>query len=266
MKDTTKSANLLDLKESEETVFRVLTRESMSVADIAREVTLPRMTAFQALRSLQRRKLVERTLVGKRYFWRRIGVNQASDLLQMTFDALINPGSHGERKLFIKTYSGSADLFSVLKDLLEAYAGERLYGFQSTKSAKECIDTLGTDRVVAINNLIKEKGIIVEAVLGKSFAEMGKEYGSEWQESYVGRAAAITVVPEDFLDLGVDIFVFNHSLLIFHWKEEVLVQIMHPEVVSTFRKLTQAFALLGRKVDINALVSESRSESLGENR
>ena len=266
MKDETKSAYLLELKKPEEAVLRALACEPMSVAEIARRSELPRMTAFSALQSLKRRRLAERPLVGKRHFWARAETDRVSGLLQMTFDALINPGNHGEQKLFIKTYSGSEELFSVLRDLLEAHAGERLYGFQSTKSAKECIETLGTERVVAINNLIKEKGIIVEAVLGKSFAEIGKEYGPEWRESYVGRAAAVTLVPEEFLDLGVDIFVFNHSLLIFHWKESTLVQIMHPEVVRTFRKLTQAFALLGRKVDINALVAGPVGEPSGESR
>lgn len=256
MKDATKSAYLLELKNPEKDVLRVLTREQMSVAEIARKSALPRMTAFTALRSLKRRGLAERSLQGKRHLWTRIEANQASNLLQTTFDALINPGDSKERKLFIKTYAGADQLFSVLKDNFTAHAGERLYGFQSTRSAKECIEALGMDRVIAINSLIKENSIIIEAVLGKNFSEIGKEYGSEWRESYVGRAAAITVVPEEFLDLGVDIFVFSRSLLIFHWKEKTLVQIMHPEVVQTFRKLTQAFARLGRKVDINALVTK----------
>jgi hypothetical protein len=260
MKDETKSAHLLELKKPEVAILRVLSREPMSVAEIARRSNLPRMTAFVALGSLKHRGLVERTLKGKRHFWMRVEANQASGLLQTAFDAIINPGGHGERKLFIKTHDGADELFSVLRDFFEAHAGERLYGFQSTKSAKECIDTLGMDRVVAINELIKEKGIIVEAVLGKSFAKTGREYGPEWQESYVGRAAAITVVLEEFLDLDVDIFVFSRSLLIFHWKEETAVEIMHPEVVATFRKLVRAFSMLGRKVDINALVAEANGE------
>ncbi len=261
MKDRTKSVNLLALSRSEETVFAVLTREAQSVAAITRKTALPRMTAFQALQSLRRRKLIERIPSGKRHFWARIETNQASNLLQMTFDALINPKSHNEKKLFIKTYEGAEELFSVLKDFFEAHAGERLVGFQSTDSAKDCVQAIGMERVIRINNLIKDNNIIIEAVLGKRFTKLGEEYGQEWKESYVGRAAAITIVPEEYLNLGVDIYVFHNSLLVIHWKERSMIEIIHPEIVNTFRKLIQSFARLGRKVDINALVSRNATEA-----
>jgi hypothetical protein len=256
MKETTKSAHLLNLKKPEEAVLCILEQKPLSVAEIARLAALPRMTAFQALQSLKKRRLAERMLVGKRHFWVRIETNQASNLLQMTFDALINPSDNSERKLFIKTYEGAESLFSVLKNLFEAHVGERLVGFQSTDSAKECVGALGMERIIAINELIKEKGIIVEAILGKSFVELGQQYGPEWEESYVGRAAAVTIVPEEYMNLGVDIYVFRSSLLIIHWQEKNMLEIIHPEIVDTFRRLTHSFALLGRKVDINALVRE----------
>ncbi|MDQ5976133.1 MAG: hypothetical protein QG664_46 [Patescibacteria group bacterium] len=256
MKETTKSARLLNLRKSEEGVLLILKQMPLSVADITRLARLPRMTVFQTLKSLKKRNLAKTVLVGKRYHWMRIETSQTGSLLQMTFDALISSGELSERKLFIETYEGAEKLFVTLRNLFEVHPGERLVGFQSTHSAKECMEALGMERVIALNTIIREKGIIVEAVLGKNFVEFGKQYGSEWEESYVGRAAAITIVPEEYLKLEVDVFVFRRSLLVIHWKEKHMLEVIHPDIVNTFRKLTESFALLGRKIDINALIKE----------
>jgi len=254
MEEKTKAKNFLKLKITEETVFLALSAVPQSVAKIAKKAKLPRMTVFESLRSLKHRGIAKRIQVGKRHFWLKINSTQITNLLQLAFDSILEPNKKQNKKLFVRISENAEDIFESLKKAIIKNSEKRLIGIQSTASARLNIKTLGVKKTAELNNLIKQQGVIVEGILGGDFTELKKEFGKIWSESYAGRSAAITFLPTNLLNLSEDVYIFPESLFVINWGEKRALEIIHPEIVSTFQEIARALSLLGRKVDINELI------------
>lgn len=231
---------VLKLSVAEKKLLSVLSAiESKSPADLTREALLPRTTVMRTLKSLQGRGFAISSKNKNRTVWQLI----TSEVLGISM-------SGKSSKEFIPL-RGVSVLTQTLYSLLESLPRNgRFTGVQPTASAAESIRKMGVEGVIKINELIKNKHIIVQGVLEEDFLpRLYALYGASWLKSFRGRLAHTVVIPKQYLKYRADVYVIGEQAMLVNWHDETGVLIKNRDVVGLLKSMFSFLHDFGNRID-----------------
>ncbi len=250
--NTKDKPNIFSLTQAEKKAFSSLSVDQANLpAQLVRKTRLPRTTLLRTLDALARRGLAESHTQGKRLVWRRApqgsierSILASTKSLGVSVADMSVPG--------FTLIRGADDLTRTLRALLESLPRNgRFTGVQPTISALAAMEKMGLQETIKINELIKQRGIIVQGVLEENFVgRLSGVYGREWFKSFAGRLAHTSVVPEEYLRYLSDLYIIGNHAMLANWQDEIGVVIGNKDVVALLNSLFKFMHDSGRRMDI----------------
>ncbi len=271
-----RQAKLLGLTKKERKLLSILDETPRTVSDLARKSKLNRTGLYTPLKQLHRRGLISRVKVGRRFNWQAVPPERLRDLL---FDLTQNhtpankeassPVSSQEIGIIAsqfsqyKIYRGRDKLISIYRELAKLPKNTRLFGIQPNLSVDSSFRQAPAKLMTEINQAIKKRGIIVEAILSEDFLS---EYIKTMKkkrldvevilESFGRRRTVTTYVPSELMDFDSELIFFSDTVLITNWSELTAVIIKNRQIVGIFRTLFELAKSAGNRVDQNPKIEE----------
>ena len=243
--------NLFMFTPLERLIFSSLESEkSLLPSALTRKTEASRTTLIRALKNLHDRGLIESTKMGKRNGWKRIPQGVLEKNL-LTSAKQIGISVTGLEVPGFRLVRGADALTQEFWYLIESLPRNgRLAGIQPTQSGLHSTKKMGTAEVIRINEYIKKRGIIVEAILEENFInELLKRHGSEWLKSFIGRAASTAMIPDEYLQYLADIYLAGDRAVLANWDSEIGVVIDNRDVVELLRSMFKFLHDSGKRLD-----------------
>lgn len=258
-----KSLSFLGLDDSEVKILNALDM-GRNPQEVAKLVGIPRTTVAFAIQKLIKKDLVLPVRYGKRFRYIALTEEQLSSRIQQMLGEMKSTAR--ERK-GVQVRLSKESQFTIhvgIQEVIPAYSriaamnkDMRIKAIQGYKSWSALLAKLSADELIRFNQSIKENGIIVDGIIGEnSYSEYDKYLKAhpeksvkETAESLAGRMADYTVVPKEFFDVYSEIWIFNTTVMIINWNEEVAIEITNQEIMSFLRDMFEFVKAGGTKVN-----------------
>ncbi len=204
---------MIGLDKNELKVFKKLTLNPQSVAELVRTLKMPRMTVYTNLLRLKKNKLAQevKSESGKRVMWLRNSDVSLQKEVSETAESILGKslGTGGE----IHRYAGKEEIKAALMNLTTRKDGARMYSIQSSKNWPVWIKLMGKEWVNKHNRaVVKHKLIALTIHSAEAPVEIKKD--KEVTEAYKGRLGNSHSIPEEFLPQGLSLYIFDETILL----------------------------------------------------
>lgn len=213
------------LTDSEVRILSHLDNTPRSIAEITRGSRLPRSTVAYHLPLLQKRGLLEKHKVGKRFVW--------SGVSKFSVGEFVQTSSGG-----VTVYRGAKEMKMLWYKITEFPKHSRIFVIQPPKSLAYGLRVVPAADAIKISELIKERFIvdgIVQSdlmnVILSTYAETSQS--KKLAEAFSQRMEDYVKVDNDFFDEEAEMNLINNHVVFFNWKSEVAVDI-HDEFIYRF--------------------------------
>lgn len=242
----------------------------VSVSTVAHKTKISRTTVGYMLRNMLQRGLIKRNGSGTRSLYQPLSAVEIEEVMVSLRQAwqLPSVGIVWQTvKSEVSVHSGGKALYLLWKEIASLPRYTRVRGIQPDKSfvlALEHIhDQVTYDEVVEINRSIGRRKIIMEAIVHErsvdSITEVLKIQGNSpvpFLDTFRQRSADSAKLPDDFLDLPVEMYIFNDVVIIMYWPEEYAVRIKNNAVADFLRGLFEATKYLSDRYNQNEKVAK----------
>ena len=72
--------------------------------------------------------------------------------------------------------------------------------------------------------------------------------------------ADYTILPDEYFDYDVEIWIFKETTLIINWHQEIATEIRNKDITGFLRDMFDLMKNSGRKIDHNKLIREIKSQ------
>lgn len=228
-------ARITNLSKKERLVLDALpyfdvTGQGLSLSELSRKTKIPHSTLPHTLFLLKERGFVTTRKVGKRtrYFENITGALQITPTISK-FTAL-------------NTLHGYKNIISIFERLASLSPRQRISGIQPDRSLQNAFRKLPLNYLLKLNTIIKSKGLIVEGIVHeKSVGTISKYFGQKDArkifDSFVGRLEDYTRIPNEFSDVGSEIYLFKNSANIINWETETAIVITDQSMVQLLKAM-----------------------------
>lgn len=265
-----KSLSFLGLNETEIKILDVLSI-ALNHQDIAHAASIPRTTAAFITKNLMKKGLVLPVMHGKRFRYIALTEEQLSMRLEQMLGEMKSTAR--ERK-GVQIRLSKESQFSIhigTKEVIQAYLriatankDTRIKAIQGSKSWGSLLTKLSSDELIKFNQAVKDNKIIVDGIIGDNSYDDYREYlkmeaGANVKkaaESLTGRMADYTTVSKEFFDVYSEIWIFNTTVIIINWNEEIAVEITNREIMTFLRDMFEFVKVGGKKVNHEATMRE----------
>ena len=205
---------MIGLTHSEQKVFRCLTGTSKSVAEIVREVRLPRMTVYTCLLRLQNKKLATTTIVDgkKRVRWTRASLSSVSKVVNSLRKNLLDTSNTANQMSDAVLLHGKKEVSSVLVRLTKQNRGGRMYSLQHSKNWSTWMKIFGKKLTNYHNRLVVDEKLVCFTIHSPTFPQDVVE-DQETLKAYKGRLGNSHVIPEAYLKKDMALYIFGDEIL-----------------------------------------------------
>lgn len=204
---------MIGLNKNELKVFKKLTLNPESVAELVRKTRLPRMTVYTNVLRLKKMKLIQevKSATGKRSLWQR---NSDSILGQKLSEVAENIfGKSTATTPGIVSYSGIAGISDALMQLTVRKDGARMYSIQSSKNWQMWLKLMGKEWVNQHNRAVVKHKLIAFTIHSPEAPDDIKK-DKDITDAYKGRLGNSHSIPEEFLARGLSLYIFDDTILL----------------------------------------------------
>lgn len=252
---------VLGLSLRERKIYRATSEHGGTVAVIAKNAALPRMTAHYAVARLFARGLLERKKRRGRFFYQRVSQEELFRRVLpeagMPFGSLSIPLT---QEVGVTLHRGKKNIYVFYEKLCRENAGKRVRGIQTTVSTryifenytKKEIDTLNA--LISRNNLIGEE--IVEEDFFDPFFQKSKNNFANSLEIFLDRLGVTYVLPKNSITFTSDMVLFKNVATFIDWEREVAIEINNDEIMRMCSDLFESFKHEAHKMDYRDLVKK----------
>lgn len=204
---------MIGLHKNELKVFKKLTLNPQSVAEIVRKTRLPRMTVHTNLLRMQKKKLVHyvKSETGKRMLWVRNSDSFLGEELSRAMEGIL--GKHVENVKGIISYSGKEEVGGALMELTIRKDNARMYSIQSSKNWQRWLSLMGKEWVNKHNKAVVKHKLLTLTVHSREAPE-GIKKDKGITDAYKGRLGNSHAIPEEYLPRGLSLYIFEDTLLL----------------------------------------------------
>lgn len=265
---------LIGLSSNEYEIISKITNQPLSVTDLSKATNIPKTTLNYLVRKLKRRGWITSIPHGKRQLWVTL---QSSDLQQLFIDisALFSDcknkqsiqNIYSSQMTNLKIYHGTKNIYTLWSNMASFSKSGRLYAIQPDISfnlaLKYLVKEVGYDNLIKINNQIKQNKIIVDAIVHRrSIKTVANTLSSEHQnpidflKSFSGRSASTVELPDDFMNIPLEIYLYKKTLAIIYWPEQLAITIDNENIASFFLSIFESIKFLSKKYNQNELAAQ----------
>lgn len=268
---------LLGLSKNELKVVESLFTSPKLVADIARNIKLPKTTINYIVLKLKKRGLIFALPYGKRHSWSLVDNFNLVESFTSLAQLFIKDG-HTDIKTIsiskntrIQLYRGTKSLYKLWLIMSSLPRLERLYAIQPDSSFNLALNHFlkhfSYDEINEINHRIKKNKIIIEAIVHEQSAETipktiaAKGYHpTQFLDGFKDRLADTVKLPEGFMDVGTEMYMFNKTLVIIQWNNELGISITNPDIVTFYKGMFESLKFLSKKYNQNERIAQKNIE------
>lgn len=286
-------ASLLRLNKTEQHVFNTLHKTHYSVdrfnidktekpgkrvAELVKELRLPRMTCHDALMSLKERGLTLEKRIGKEKYYSIIDSDKIVDTVrslfavEKTIPKTLAVGSNPEQpessqiiKGEISIFTGLDNCHAVWRKIADLEKGDRLISIQPNSSLQATMDKLGIKSLYPSNDALNSKGIISEFLVHTTCYEVvynlikreaGHDFAMREFDKFVDRTAEISLIDTKYLTQPTELFFMHNSAYLVNWKDEVAIEIQNKVMRDFLFELYELAKGYGKKINQSAYARE----------
>ncbi len=158
----------LGLKEEDFAIFEALENTSLSVSDIARAIKIPRTSLVRPLKRLHNRKIIRKYTLGRKVMWKAIPELELLEKIHSLFPQSLDT-VHKDNKTVV--LNSQQDLVTTYEQMLKLPTKYPIYAIQSNESMASMIKHYPSKKLEALNTGIKNKRLIVHAILEEDVVE-----------------------------------------------------------------------------------------------
>jgi len=266
------TVQLLGLSAAENRLLKTLQSGEFSVTDLSKTTKIKRTSLYPLLKKLKARGLVTTRRHGRRHRWHATSKQRLQtklfslahhhEVTEETGDQIVGiiPSQNSEYHV----YHGRAKLVQIYEEIGHLPRHTRLYGIQPNVSALSVMKKFPYDRLVQLNQNIKDREIIVEGVLQENFLDywsshLKKQEVKRWHQlmkAYSGRLAVTTYVPADQLNFNSEIMFYENVVIIANWQDLTAAVIKNQAITGIMTELFESLKTIGRRTDQNPRVAQ----------
>lgn len=262
-----KKADLLGLSPKENKVLFALQGGFSTPLAISGEIHVSRPAVYHILKLLKTRGLADSYIKDGKKYWRIADRKELEQRFFETKRAVLNL-SEGASEVFgvddsvITVHRGKEAARQAIYSIFIGNKNERLYGFQGDTAGINWNKTFTVAETNKMNREIKEKGIIVNAVLPDGWFEREtKNLGVGWARDFEGRTTRTTTISENYFKHGGQLFLFKNSIYLIALGEELIIEIRNSEIQKMLLAFFQFIEDHSRPLDVNALLRDLIAKS-----
>ncbi len=243
--------SILGLNPAERRVMNTLDTVPKNASFISQTTKISNSTLTYMLKKLQRRQLICSVGQGHKHV-------QWKSNLEQVWSSLSTKNSTSAH-----VFNGKKEIFKLFDRLHQLPKNSRLLGYQPDKSLRCALRAIDTNEWLRIDNLIKERKFIVEAVVHKKsvhgiVSEVGKDKASKIFDSFIGRLEDYVCIPDGFGDFESELYIFGGSAYFINWKNEVAVEFRDKALVDMVTCMLYCLKGVGVRYSQNMEMHESK--------
>ncbi len=263
---------LLGFTDAEVRAFVALLKtDPAGVSEIARTAKMPRTTVDAALRRLSARGLVRKLPHSYKSMWKVKKIEKIKDDASKTVHFLEREnkkeatektmpeeavGGIDAEEIGIEVFKGIPQIKKVYSEILKLGRADRVYFIQGNQSAKTVFEKIEKEYFYGFHKRLKQRGIIMEGIAGEAILDIFKHMDFSLLRSHFGRLLIGKVVPNEYMDFNLDIFVMRDKTFFVSISREIAIIVRFQPIIEMLFKVCEAFSALGRKIDLNAYLRE----------
>ncbi len=251
----------LGLNNLEQKVVESVTGEFKMVADIARDINVPRTSVDAVVARLVDRKIIKKQKKAKRFLYKKI--SDIETIKNMFPEKALPPGKYSlplYEGFHLNLYSGTKDIMTMFENLCIKHSKERVYGIQSTSSVGELFKFATLDEINYINSLVTTNDVVQDSIIDDEyFIELekivGDRYG-EWLKGLSDRLAVVHVLPKE--DIGFNGLLILHGkvAILVDWKTQMGIEIINTEIMKMLLSMFRSFRRLGSRIELKDVYND----------
>ncbi len=255
----------LDAKEKE---ILLSLRDPLSIQDLARKSPIPRTTLAYIIKKLVKRGFIEKVKLGKRHKYYSITQERLKSLLEGAHTMKIK--THNSTSPLISTldskklfyHKGLVNIVRLQAEFLNSYENERVYAIQPNKSWLSLHSKVDDERVIHVNNIIRNNNLIIDAIIEHDAYQKFKKVTQSRKKfirltkSFGDRMADYVSAPKGYLTDQVEMWLIKNSALFIDWQEEVAIKIVDAHMVNFLKDMFLLTKEQGQKIDHNQAIRE----------
>jgi predicted transcriptional regulator len=256
MKLTKSELNLLGLGEKELTLFNALEKKSSSlVTDLASEINLPRTTIAFLLKKLKKRGFVEQVKINKHKEWRLKPPKEIKDKLRR-LSWRFDKTSHvladiTDKDLTLTVFTGFKNIKKAYRQILSAGKNNRVFFIQGNLSTKVTLEKIDWSYINNLHKDLRQADIVMEGLISQEVFDLFNIMSVSQIKSHLGRLIVLYIVPDQYLDLDLDIIFFADKLYFIDVIAEKIIFIKNESMVKVFKNLFYLAESFGKKVNLD---------------
>lgn len=254
--------DLFDFTNVEEKVLLALLEHGLiTVSKLGRVADLPRTTVYSALLRIKDRGFVRRVTKGHSKKWKIVRSSKLKELMGGGFRGFDRESIHATqneiiggidaKEIGIAVYRGKRQIQKAYENMLDLGKAGRVIAVQGNKSADIVLKRLGKQYLLDFHKKFKKAHIIMVAINGEHVLNVLKNLSKTELMSHLDRMLIGTVLPDKYMDYGLDMLIFRDTVLIIDTEKELVVFIKNQPIVDMLRSFCMFFQDNGRHVNFN---------------
>ncbi len=227
---------MIGLDKNELKVFKKLTLNPQSVAELVRKTKMPRMTAYANLLRLKKKNLAQETKseTGKRIMWEKNQTSAIQKEIERMEESIL--GSFGSKGGDLLRYKGKQQVGDILMKLTTRKDGATMYSIQNAHNWWRWVEVMGREWVNKHNRAVVKHKLIAFTIHSPTAPEKIKS-DAGIIENYKGRRGNSHVIPEQFLKKDLSFYIFDDTILLVNLASVEATFFTHKEMASFLIKM-----------------------------
>ncbi len=256
---------ILGLSEREQKIYNGIHTAPLTVAEIARGASLPRMTTHYALLRLLGRGVIERVKRDGYFLYHRVPKEK---LFMEALPQSEMPGGFISIPITKDTgtviYRGLKDIYKLHERICQENAGKRVYCIQTTNSTDRIVNGYSQKEVDHLNELISRNKIICDVIVEEDifdpiftkFKKDGAKNFEKYLEVFLDRISVTYILPKHFISFKNDMVLFKDVAVFIDWEKQIAIELRNKEIVGMCLDLFETFKTHARRVEYKELVKK----------
>lgn len=233
---------MIGLDTNELKVFRKLSLNPGSVADIVRKSKLPRMTVYTNLLRLKKKHLAKevKSGTGKRLLWVKNQDSAIENELDTARETILGYSSSSKGA---SVFKGPKEVGGKLMELTVRRKGATMYSIQNAHNWWRWIEVMGKEWVNKHNRAVVKNELVAFTIHSPTAPERIKK-DETIIKNYKGRRGNSRAIPESFLRKDLSFYIFDDTIFLVNL-EKVEATLLVDKDMSSF--LIKMFAFMFEK-------------------
>lgn len=239
-------SKVLNLTKDESTVLKALEGVHMSMTDLASATKIPRTTLYSTVKTLKDRTFIERYKIKNKTIISLVDKTKIDSILFIE-------STH--KRIDEDKWLKNPDLKIVygLENLIQLYEkianqkNQRMQAIQPTSSMLASIKKIKPEKLVELNESVKKNKIVFDVIIHQNYMSKymdtylnennHKQIQKKLLKSLEKRMSELSIIDNEYLDVGSEIFFTDYQLYILNWEDELAISVENKEIIALIKGL-----------------------------